>query len=470
MVYKKCMVTSTPLCSSREIYNWLSGFINLERGQNLRNFCLDRMIALAKMAGSPEKCAPSVHVAGSKGKGSVTGMIASILEASGMKISNYASPHVYDFRERLTMGSNFFDEKTYVRAGNELKDLVDAIPSTPYAQLFDPGLANGENASFFELMTLWFFLCSRLSFSQAMTVETGLGGRLDATNILDPLVSVITRIELEHTEYLGNTIAAISAEKAGIIKTKRPLILAEQSTEALDVFREHAAGKKSPLFYFPDCVEVRNVKLSPLGTSFALHLKDNCLKDTGAEIFPDLFVPIPGEIQASNAGLAVLAAKIAFPGITEQSIRKGLSGFTLPARFERISDAPLIIADGAHTPLSIENVIKTFTGLYGEGAILIFGCATGKDIPSMAELCIPRFSRIIITTPGTFKKSNPQEIYTTFIRAAQKKSSPAELLYFPDTAEAVARAINLAHEHRLPILGTGSFYLAGEIKKLKACP
>ena len=460
------MVTSTPLGSSREIYDWLTGFINVERGQNLRNFCLDRMIALAKMAGSPEKCAPSVHIAGSKGKGSVTGMIAAILEASGMRIASYASPHVYDFRERLLTGSRFFDEKTYVQAGNELKELVDTIPSSPYAQVFNPDYKNGEGPSFFELMTLWFFLCARLNCSQAMIVETGLGGRLDATNILNPLVSVITRIELEHTEYLGNTIAAISGEKAGIIKSKRPLVLAEQSDEALDVFREHAVSKNSPLFYFTDCVEVKNVSLTRAGTSFTLLFKKNCLKNANNEILPDLFIPIPGEIQAGNAGLAVLATKIAFPNITTANIRDGLAGFTLPARFECISNTPPVVVDGAHTPLSIGSTLHTFASLYGKGGILIFGCAAGKNVSSMAELCAPYFSRIIITTPGTFKKSNPEEIFMYFNQAVQRTSPSPELLYIPDTAEAVDKAINLARQRGLPLLGTGSFYLAGEIKKL----
>jgi len=299
-----------------------------------------------------------------------------------------------------------------------------------------------------------------------MIVETGMGGRLDATNILDPLVSVITRIELEHTEYLGNTIAAISGEKAGIIKPNRPLVLAEQSDEALDVFRKHSAAKKSLLFYFPDCVEVKNVKLSKAGTSFSLLFKNNCIKNADDEIFSDLFIPIPGEIQASNAGLAVLASRIAFPGITAESIRNGLAGFTLPARFERISNTPPVVVDGAHTPLSIEYTLKTFSLLYGKGGILVFGCAAGKNIGAMAELCVPFFSHIIITTPGTFKKSNPEEIFAIFNQIVKKSSPSPELFFIPNTREAVDKAMNLVHQRGLPLLGTGSFYLAGEIKNL----
>jgi len=188
------MLASTPFTGSPEVYDWLSGYINLERGQTLRSFRLDRTIALAELAGHPEKCAPSFHVAGSKGKGSVTGMIAAILEASGMRTARYSSPHVSDFRERILLGDSFFSEEIYTHAGTELRELVASLPSTPYADLFDPRFEYGEGPSFFELMTLWFFLCARLSHADAMAVETGMGGRLDATNIDDPLASVITII------------------------------------------------------------------------------------------------------------------------------------------------------------------------------------------------------------------------------------------------------------------------------------
>ena len=455
-----------PFRSSSDVYEWISRFINIERGQSHRSFRLDRMQALAEMAGRPETKAPSFHVAGTKGKGSVTGMIAAILEALGMKTARYASPHVVDFRERLCMGNKFFDEDTYIRTGTEMKRIVDALHASPQAELFDPRYESGEEPTFFELMTLWFFLCARHARCDAMAVEVGMGGRLDSTNIIDPHVSVITIIELEHTEYLGNTIAAIAGEKAGIIKPGRPLVLAEQNPEALEVFRERAKENKSPLLYFPDYAEIRNVRVNRDGTSFDLVLKTGAGPDgkTGDETFSNLFVPIPGEVQAKNAGLAVLALKTAFPDINEKSIRAGLAAFTLPARFERISETPALVIDGAHTKRSVEICVKTFTGLYGPGGILIFGCAAGKDVLSMAELCVPNFSRIIITTPGSYKKSFPEEIYAVFNREAQKASNKPVVLFVPDTEEAIDRAANLAFKYHFPILGTGSFYLAGEIK------
>ncbi|MDR1803754.1 MAG: tetrahydrofolate synthase [Treponema sp.] len=454
------MLTSTPFKSSNEVYEWISTFINFERVKNRRDFKLDRVRVLAEAAGRPERCAPSIHVAGSKGKGSVTGMIAAILEASGTKTARYASPHVSDFRERISTGSGFFDEEIYVGAGNELKGLIESLPAS-----------FREDTTFFELFTLWFFLCARRSRCEAMAVETGMGGRLDATNILDPLVSVITLIELEHTEYLGNTVAAIAAEKAGIIKSGKPLVLAEQAAEALQVFRAHAVSRNSPLLYFPECAEVQEACVDREGTRFTLALKGTGDgKETRDETLSNLFVPIPGEVQAKNAGLAVLALKAAFPGIRNEHIYSGLAGFTLPGRFERISVTPPVIIDGAHTAHSVETTVKTFVSLYGGGA-LIFGCAAGKDVLSMAELCVrpiangrPLFPVIIITTPGTFKKSNPKEIYDIFIEQKHKTEKESEILFIPDTAEAIATAKELALKRELPILGTGSFYLAAEIR------
>jgi len=444
MVYKKYMLASTPFTNATDVYNWLSTFINLEKGRQQWNFSLDVISRLAEIAGHPEKCAPSFHVAGSKGKGSVTGMIAAILEAAGKKTARYSSPHVSDFRERITTGSNFFDEEIYANAGKELMELADQVK-----------LKNGEMMSYFELFTMWFFLCARLSRCGIMAVETGMGGRLDATNILDPLVSVITIIELEHTEYLGDTIAAIAAEKAGIIKQGRPLVLAEQSAQALDVFREHAKRRASPLFYFPDCGEVKNTRVEKSGTAFDLVLK--------SETIPGLFVPIPGEVQAKNAGLAALAVKTAFPDLKNDCLYEGLKTFLLPARFEKISSTPLFIIDGAHTKTSVKTCLDTFVSLYGEGGILLFGCAEGKDVLSMAELCVPRFSRIIITKPGTFKKSNIDEIHAAFVQAMEKQKASPEIIFLPNTEAAVDLAIQLAAKHGLPALGTGSFYLAGEI-------
>ncbi|MDR0387540.1 MAG: bifunctional folylpolyglutamate synthase/dihydrofolate synthase [Treponema sp.] len=444
--------------SSADVFAWLSGFINLERGQTSKSFRPERMELLSALAGHPEKSAPVIHVAGSKGKGSVTGMIAAMLGKWGKKTARYTSPHVTEYRERVTLDGGFFEESCYIAAGEELRETLRVLPESgeKAASLFDPAFPQGEEPSFFELLTLYFFLCARRAGCDAMVVETGMGGRLDATNIVDPLASVITSIELEHTEYLGNTIAAIAGEKAGIVKPRRPLVLMEQSPEALEIFRKAAADKGAPLSYFPEAAYIDDIRVDRNKTAFVLGFRER-------EPFSgplDLAVSIPGEIQAKNAGLAVLAVKTAFPAISREALQEGLRGFTLPARFERLTDSPPLIIDGAHTPQSTEYCVKTFTSLYGEGGLLIFGCAAKKDARAMARILAPHFSRVIITRPGTFKAGDPETVY----RAFREFKDGDSLVYIADHEEAVRKLLALQQEAGLPALGTGSFYLAANIR------
>ncbi|MDR1902977.1 MAG: tetrahydrofolate synthase [Treponema sp.] len=463
------MSISHNFTSSADVFAWISGFINFERSQIQgkqsmhRTFRLDRMELLCDLAGRPDSCAPVIHIAGSKGKGSVTGMTAAILEAGGIKTACYASPHVSDYRERISRPNGFFEEAVYLEAGRELRELTEDLQhrTAPDAELFNPESGIGEAPTFFELFTLLFFLCARISKCDAMAVETGIGGRLDATNIVHPLVSAITPIELEHTEYLGDTIAAIAGEKAGIIKQGKPLLLSDQTPEALEVFRLRAEQSQSPLVYFPDAAELNALRIDRLNTAFTLRFKKESL-------FPkplDLSLPIPGAIQACNAGLAVLTAKTAFPLIGEEAIRKGLASFRLPARFEKILEEPPLVIDGAHTAHSAALCADTFAELYGDEGILLFGCAKGKDAASMAKALLPHFSQIIITLPGTFKKSDPDEVYAVFKREAFSLDGTPEIRCVPETNRAIETALKTAAKGRLPILGTGSFYLAAEIRE-----
>ena len=438
--------------SSDEVFSWLSKFINLERGQIVRSFRLDRMEFLAELAGNPERWAPSIHIAGSKGKGSVTGMSAAILAAAGYRVARYMSPHVIDIRERICLNDSYFSEAVYCAAGNELREIAEVRLPAAANELFDPETEDGCEPTYFELLTLLFFLCAKHANCNVMVVETGMGGRLDSTNVLDPLVSVITLIEIEHSRFLGNTITEIAGEKAGIIKQGKPVVLANQSEEALEVFRKKAEEKNSKLIYMPDTVKISDLKINPNGTEWRQ-----------TPFSTQFFIPIPGQIQAENAALAVLAVKTAFPQITGETIRQGLANVFVPGRFEKISETPPFIIDGAHTPKSLELCVKTFCSLYGEGGILLFGCAADKDAAAMAEVAHSHFSRIIITTPGTFKISNPVQVFEAFVLLAGRNKT----ILVPDTNEAIRFAELLRHKegNKLPVLGTGSFYLVSEIRK-----
>ncbi|MCL2175765.1 MAG: Mur ligase family protein [Treponema sp.] len=484
--------------TSDGVFEWLSRFTNMEKGQKPKSFNLRRMKTLIELAGHPEKCAPSIHVAGSKGKGSVTGMLAAILTSAGYRAARYMSPHVVDIRERLCIGNSYFDEEIYVSAGDELRHITEEL--LPYtvkswssiASLFDSSEPTGSEPTFWELITLLFFLCARLAKCDVMVVETGMGGRLDSTNVLDPLLSVITLIELEHTNILGNSITAIAKQKAGIVKRNKPLILAKQSAEALEVFKKRAKRKNSPLIYLPDISEIANVIITKKGTTFSLSIKNSSFnnlsvsnltaQERSGTLREEISIPIPGKVQTENAALAVTAIKTAFPQINENVIRNGLANLNIPGRFEKISEEPPIIIDGAHTPESLSLCIETFCSLYGEGGILLFGCAADKDAAAMAKIAHSHFAKIIITVPGTFKKSKPENVYKAFAKIAEQDKTHL----VKKTEEAIKQAIVFARsyfeknshksvkthetqkdeENYLPILGAGSFYLVSEIRKV----
>jgi dihydrofolate synthase/folylpolyglutamate synthase len=462
---------SASFTGSSQVFDWLSQFINVDRGQSVKSFRLDRTEFLCEIAGHPERSAPSIHVAGSKGKGSVTGMIAAILTERGFRVARYTSPHVSEYRERITLGNDFLDEAVYAAAGEELRDLVCSLkdPANPGYTLFNGDTEEGEEPAFFELLTLYFFLCARRAGCDVMVIETGIGGRLDSTNVVDPLVSVITSIELEHTEFLGETIEDIAREKAGIIKRGRPLVLLDQGAEALDVFGKAVAEKGSPFIYLPEAARITSLVYDREGTRFSLHLKRRGADSDVSEPL-ELFIPIPGVIQGKNASLAILAVRTAFPDTDAVTIQKALGGFTLPARFERIRDIPPVIIDGAHTPQSTAYCIDTFSSLYGKAGILLFGCAARKDAYAMAKALAPQFSRIIITTPGNYKISYPEQVYDIFkgvinddAFTGQEGKKP-ELIFIKDTGTAIEKALALGKETELPVLGIGSFYLVAEIR------
>lgn len=450
---------------SKEVFEWLSRFINLEQGQKPKSFRIDRMETLTRIADHPEKCAPSIHIAGSKGKGSVTVMLSAMLTSAGFRTARYMSPHVIDIRERICIDNSFFSEDVYCAAGNELRHITEVLLPACADPLFNPETESGAEPTYFELLTLLFFLCAKTERCNVMVVETGMGGRLDSTNVLDPLASVINMIELEHTGFLGSTITEIAGEKAGIIKQNKPLVLARQSGEVFDVFKKKCEEKNSPLIYLPEAVELSGIKVSHHGTDFSLSLKTDgkILKP----LLPDplsLSINIPGKVQAENAALAVAALKTAFPQITEDVIRNGLKNVKIPGRFEKIKEDPPFIIDGAHTQKSLELCIETFCSLYGEGGILVFGCAADKDETAMAKIAYPHFSKIIVTTPGTFKASNPEKIYEAF--NAQETGVNEKTLLIVDTKEAVKSTVEFAHNNNRPVLGTGSFYLVSEIRKM----
>ncbi len=296
------------------------------------------------------------------------------------------------------------------------------------------------------------FLVFRAEDCSAAVYETGLGGRLDSTNIVCPEASIITPIELEHTEYLGSTIPAIAGEKAGIIKPGKPVFTSARAPGALETFREVSRQRGSALHVLEEEVVLSEVRVSRTGTDVVAAFRD-------PEVFPEpvrLHTPLVGSVQAENAALAALTARLSSFRVSPEAVLSGMARTRIPARFQVLPGEPPVILDGAHTPSSLKYLLETFADIFPGPAILIFACAQDKNHGEMARLLSRRFDRVIVTRPGTFKKSDPEAVATSVERAGMR----ADRVF--DTAEALAVGLDRAAESGDPLLVTGSFYLCAE--------
>ncbi len=458
---------------------WLDSYLNFERLPKKDIFWLDTVDFLCHRFDNPQLAVPCVHVAGSKGKGSVSAMISSILEAAGHPTGLYTSPHIVSLAERIGTAHGPLSEDVYESA---IRDMVARVESIIPEQL--PGQ---RDLTWFELITVFSFLCFRNAKLDWAVYETGLGGRLDATNIVQPKATVLTPIELEHTEFLGNTLVQIAGEKAGIIKQNTPVIVSFQHTggqSVKNVFRQKAQELNAPLHYIED-------ELESLTWELPSNLEDAAKGMTVTMSFKnDLFsrpistsLKLMGSVQAENAALAAFTAKLIEPDITEVQIEEGLSRATLPGRFE-ISGAKngsTIILDGAHTANSIQNTLETLQSLCAADQTpdagkchLLFACAKDKNDTVMVQKFLESelFSHVTITRPGELKSSDFDHLSMVVESEAEKlvksgRKMP-EIAGNRDYIQSISEAIKTAEDEHATLLVTGSFYLVAETKKILA--
>jgi dihydrofolate synthase/folylpolyglutamate synthase len=435
--------------TSDAVFDYLMAFVNVEKGQKTE-FKLDRMRSLSEALGSPERAYPVIHVAGSKGKGSVSAMIARILEAAGLRTGLYTSPHLLRWKERMSLAGEELAEDLILDAMDDLLPLVDGKTASDFV--------GEELPTYFELTTLVAFLAFRLAGCDAAVIETGLGGRLDSTNIVDSLASVIMPIELEHTEWLGDTIAKIAFEKAGIIKPGKPCVLSRQLPEARAVFETACRERGSELIEVGARARIGEIEMDRHGTRATLSLPFYPAF-TGSEVFA---TPLIGSVQAENMALAMLASLVLLPDLDPATARRGLARASLPARFQVLELEPPVILDGAHTPASIRLCLESFTRLFPGQADLVFACAHDKHHAEMASLLKGHFRRVTITRPGVFKQSEPDSVARSF------GLERGECRLVEDTGAALTLARREAADDGLPLLVTGSFYLCAEAAALFA--
>jgi dihydrofolate synthase/folylpolyglutamate synthase len=433
--------------SSEGIFDYLMRFVNVEKGQKTE-FKLDRMRELCSRLGSPEAAFRSVHVAGSKGKGSVSAMIARILEAHGQRTGLYTSPHLLRWKERISLAGDEMGEDLLIAAMDEVLPLVDGKEAADFV--------GAELPTYFELTTLVGFLAFRKAGCQVAVIETGLGGRLDSTNVVPSEASVITPIELEHTEWLGDSIPKIAFEKAGIIKPGKPCILSRQRPEAFRVFADSCAERGSPLVDIATAARIGKIELGRSGTEAVMAFP-------GRGAFSEACAyrtPLLGRVQAENMAQAILAALVLAPDLSPREAAAGLARSRLPARFEILDRSPPVILDGAHTPASIRLCLESFDSLFPGPADLVFACAHDKHHAEMAAILEGRFRQVTVTRPGTFKESDPEKVARSFGLAE------GNCILVEDTARALRQAREGARRDGLPLLVAGSFYLCAEAAKV----
>lgn len=431
----------------QQALDYLYSLVDMESRHELSPevlFDLRRMERLLEKFDNPHLKIPCVHIAGTKGKGSTAAMIASVLTETGLKTGLYTSPHLIDLTERLKIDGVDIDTEAVVEIVDELEPVVNAI---------------NDRAEFgclttFEVLTAMAFIYFAKSGADVQVIETGLGGRLDATNVVCPEVAVITLIGLDHTGVLGSTLSRIAGEKAGIIKAGSTVVSASQPAEAALVIRETCSRMGASL------IEAGSrINISCRGYAGSAQVFDAA----GDLANYHIELPLLGSYQAANLACALACLEaLAAKGyrISKSQIEKGLGKVKWPGRFQILAAQPLLIADGAHNPEAIGALLKALED-YLTGArpdirrcTLIFGTSRDKDIAGMAARLHDRFDRILLVSSDHPRAAEPETIGCEFARYGRKT----------EIAENVAQAVkstmaSAAHDEL--ILVTGSLFVAG---------
>ena len=429
---------------------WLYTHNDFERQRvvhyNPTEFSLDRMRNLLRFMGEPHQQLRFVHVAGTKGKGSVTAMVASMLQSAGYTIGTYTSPHLTDLRERIQINGQLISHaaltETFKTVKAAAKQLEEGKPT------------------FFEIMTAAAFQHFADEAVDLVILETGMGGRLDSTNVVDPELSVITEISLDHTHILGDSLDKIAAEKAGIIKPETPVLTMVQDVAVETVFKQIAEQHNAPITIVGKDIDFThrfeaNRELGP-------HSRI-CLT-TPHHTYDHVPVPLKGEHQARNCALAIAVAdKLQQLGFKaeEEKLIEGLAATKLPGRMEMVWTEPRITIDGAHNPASLAALMKSLgPHIPFDSLVLIFGCGQDKDIPAMLEEIKLGADKVIFTrAKGNPRAAEPADLLAAFNAAEGKMAQMA-----PTLEAALSLAARAVGREDL-ICVTGSFYLAGEAKK-----
>jgi dihydrofolate synthase/folylpolyglutamate synthase len=409
-------------------------------------FDLRRVQRLLDALGNPEKKFKSVHIAGTKGKGSVSAMLASILNTAGYRTGLYTSPHVHSFRERIQVGESPIPEADFARLVEQLRVIAEA----------------DKELTTFEVATALAFAYFAQAGVELAVVEVGLGGRLDATNVILPTVAVISTIGHDHMHILGKTLAQIAGEKAGIIKEGVPVVSAPQVGSALEVIERVSTQKHAPLHVVSQEWHWRGAHHGLECQQFSASRRSGDPAPYGPLSYGELCLPLLGKHQLRNAAVVLETIEVlrrAGIPISEQALRHGLRRVIWPARFEIMGRNPYFVVDGAHNVDSARVLVHTLREYFpGVRPRLVLGILSDKDIPAILQQLLPLGQAVTFARPRHPRAADPRQLQDE----AAHYGITGEVV--EDVGEATRRALQQADPHGL-VLATGSFTTASAARE-----
>jgi dihydrofolate synthase / folylpolyglutamate synthase len=398
---------------------------------------LENIRKLCESLENPQDHYPSIHVAGTNGKGSTCAVLASIFQSAGYRTGLYTSPHIHHFSERIRINGEMISEKDIVRLADTMKPEIDRLQCT-----------------FFEATTAMAFQYFNEQNVDLAIIETGLGGRLDATNILTPEVSVITCVDLDHTEYLGHDKKQIAAEKGGIIKYKIPVITGEPDPDGKTVLTKIAREQKADIYRIDEITDILNAHSTIYGSSFDVIIK---LPNNEPRLV-QYMVPMIGEHQIRNAVMAILAVLLQKRfSVSDDAIREGLRNVAFKGRMEWLS--PNVIMDAAHNPASLQALKKTIRNLFRpvfRKIFIVFGMLSDKDYGQCIDILSGTGDHFFTVTPN-----NPRALIGKQLAKLLKKKGNS-VTDCDTVEEAIAKAKKMLKPDDLLII-TGSHYVLSEV-------
>ena len=407
-------------------------------------FGLDNIRAILARLGHPERTFRSVHIAGTNGKGSVTAMVETVLRCAGHRSARYTSPHLVDLTERFVIDGRAVDAGAMRAAARDVRDAIEALRADGTLQ---------AAPTFFEATTALAFELFRRAAVEVAVIEVGLGGRLDSTNVIDPVVTAITSIDFDHQQYLGSTLDAIAAEKAGIIKADVPVVVGDLRPEAMAAIEAVARERQASI------VPARQGVTTSPATSGTASANTFDLR-TPARDYGTLTLSLRGDHQVANAIVAVrLLEQLDQRGVRVPAgaIREGLARVSWPGRLDHrsLTGGRELILDAAHNPAGAAALASYLRNIGGQRPLLVFGAMRDKDVHGMLSALLPTVSRMIVTRASNSRSADPE----TLAAEARTIAPSLRIDVVPTPVEAVSAAWSASSR----VVVAGSIFLLGDV-------